>query len=231
MLIYPNAKESGLINMAKDWLLYEKAELPSFRHYQWSSVETSFGYGQDWKWVEKITDHPIDKLIRRPTGGGIVKHGEDWTYCLVIPSVHHAFSMPPLDLYKEVHLCISSALAKQDLMTTLQPCPKEKGKIIPGDCFEEPVGWDLMNFGSSTKVAGAAMKRSRKGVLLQGTIIMDKSWKLKREKFQESLIHLISEMLKETTDQVDWPNNNSPEIEKVYNQFASLEWKKNRIRN
>jgi lipoate-protein ligase A len=88
-----------------------------------------------------------------------------------------------------------------------------------------------MNFGSSKKVAGAAMKRSRKGVLLQGTIIMDKSWKLKREKFQESLIHLISEMLKETTDQVDWPNNNSPEIEKVYNQFASLEWKKNRIRN
>jgi lipoate-protein ligase A len=50
------------------------------------------------------------------------------------------------------------------------------------------------------KVAGAAMKRSRKGVLLQGTIIMDKSWKLNREKFQESLIHFISEMLKETTD-------------------------------
>jgi hypothetical protein len=75
------------------------------------------------------------------------------------------------------------------------------------------------------------MKRSRKGVLLQGTIIMDKSWKLNREKFQESLIHFISEMLKETIDQVDWPNNNSTEIEKVYNQFASLEWKKNRIRN
>jgi hypothetical protein len=75
------------------------------------------------------------------------------------------------------------------------------------------------------------MKRSRKGVLLQGTIIMDKSWKLNREKFQESLIHFISEMLKETTDQVDWPDNNSSDIEKVYNQFASLEWKKNRIRN
>jgi hypothetical protein len=60
---------------------------------------------------------------------------------------------------------------------------------------------------------------------------MDKSWKLNREKFQESLIHFISEMLKETTDQVDWPDNNSSDIEKVYNQFASLEWKKNRIRN
>ena len=136
----------------------------------------------------------------------------------------------PLDLYKEVHLCISSALAKQDLMTTLQPCPKEKGKIIPGDCFEEPVGWDLMNFDSS-KRSLELMKRSRKGVLLQGTIIMDKLWKLNRGKFQESLIHFISDMLKETIEQVDWPNNNSSEIEKVYNQFASLEWKKNRIRN
>ena len=52
MLIYPNAKESGLINMAKDWLLMTQQNF-SFRHYQWSSMETSFGYGQDWKWVEK----------------------------------------------------------------------------------------------------------------------------------------------------------------------------------
>lgn len=231
MLIYPNAKESGLINMAKDWLLFEKADLPSFRHYHWSSKETSFGYGQDWKWVEKITNKSVEKLIRRPTGGGIVKHEDDWTYCLVIPGVHHAFSMPPLDLYKQVHLCISSALAKQDLVTTLQPCPKEKGKIIPGDCFEEPVGWDLMSFDSSKKIAGAAMKRSRKGVLLQGTIIMDKSWTLSRKKFQESLIHYISEMLNEKIDHVNWPNNVSSDIDKLQNQFATLEWKKNRIRN
>ena len=173
----------------------------------------------------------VEKLIRRPTGGGIVKHGDDWTYCLVIPGVHHAFSMPPLDLYKQVHLCISSALAKQDLVTTLQPCPKEKGKIIPGDCFEEPVGWDLMGFDSSKKIAGAAMKRSRKGVLLQGTIIMDKSWTLSRKKFQESLIHYISEMLNEKIDHVNWPNNVSSDIDKLQNQFATLEWKKNRIRN
>ena len=231
MLIYPNAKESGLINMAKDWLLFEKADLPSFRHYHWSSKETSFGYGQDWKWVEKITNKSVEKLIRRPTGGGIVKHGDDWTYCLVIPGVHHAFSMPPLDLYKQVHLCISSALAKQDLVTILQPCPKEKGKIIPGDCFEEPVGWDLMSFDSSKKIAGAAMKRSRNGVLLQGTIIMDKSWTLSRKKFQESLIHYISEMLNEKIDHVNWPNNVSSDIDKLQNQFATLEWKKNRIRN
>ena len=74
------------------------------------------------------------------------------------------------------------------------------------------------------------MKRSRKGVLLQGTIIMDKSSRLNREKFQESLIHFISDMLKEKIEQVDWLNNNSSEIEKVYHQFASLEWKKNRIK-
>jgi lipoate-protein ligase A len=113
----------------------------------------------------------------------------------------------------------------------LQPCPKEKGKIIPGDCFEEPVGWDLMSFDSSKKIAGAAMKRSRKGVLLQGTIIMDKSWTLSRKKFQESLIHYISEMLNEKIDHVNWPNNVSSDIDKLQNQFATLEWKKNRIRN
>ena len=43
--------ESGVKNMATDWWLFENAKVPSFRHYQWKQVETSFGYGQDWQWV------------------------------------------------------------------------------------------------------------------------------------------------------------------------------------
>ena len=45
----------------------------------------------------------------------------------------------------------------------LQPCPcKLNG--IPGDCFEEPVGKDLMTENGKVKLAGAAMKKSKKAV-------------------------------------------------------------------
>jgi hypothetical protein len=38
-------------------------------------------------------------------------------------------------------------------------------------------------------------------------------------------------MLNEKIDHVNWPNNVSSDIDKLQNQFATLEWKKNRIRN
>ena len=98
MLTLPYAKETGLKNMATDWWLFENAVTPTFRHYQWTEPEISFGYGQDWKWAEQETSTEIDHLIRRPTGGGIVKHGKDWTYCLVLPIMHDSFKMAPLDL-------------------------------------------------------------------------------------------------------------------------------------
>ena len=231
MFLYPNAIEDGLMNMARDWLLFDQADSPSFRHYQWSSMETSFGYGQDWEWVEEITGISVDQLIRRPTGGGIVKHGKDWTYCLVIPRTHQSFFIQPLDFYKEVHLCIASAFARQHIVTTLQPCPTNKEKMIPGDCFQEPVGWDLMNVDFSKKVAGAAMKKSRKGLLLQGTILIDKTWALNKQKFQESLTHCLADMVEEKIERANWTSKFSNQMEKLHQQFSSLDWKKKRIRS
>ena len=145
MQVYPKSKDIGIKNMATDWWLFENSDKPSFRHYQWTEPETSFGYGQNWKWVEQVTSVSVNELIRRPTGGGIVRHGQDWTYCMILPRGHDSFRIPPLDLYKKVHQCIGKALAEEGLETELQPCPAQKGKVIPGDCFQEPVGWDLMN--------------------------------------------------------------------------------------
>ena len=87
-LTYPDWSEGGPENMATDWWLFEKAAseaTPKFRAYSWASEEISFGYGQKWEWVEEVTGASIQNLVRRPTGGGIVRHGKDWTYCLVLP--------------------------------------------------------------------------------------------------------------------------------------------------
>lgn len=230
MRIYPKAKDTGIQNMATDWWLFENARVASFRHYQWTLAETSFGYGQNWEWVERTTSISINHLIRRPTGGGIVRHDNDWTYCLVLPIKHESFQIPPLDLYKQVHQCIAKALAKKDLLTNLQPCTGQKGKIIPGDCFEEPVGWDLMNFDCSKKIAGAAMKRSRKGLLLQGTIVMEKDWGIDQWAFEKDFTQFLSQMLGEQNEEVNWPQNMYLERNNIFRHFCSLEWKKQRKR-
>ena len=104
--------------MAADWWLFlEEGERshPSFRHYAWFAPEISFGYGQDWDWVQKQIGPDADKIVRRPTGGGIVRHGKDWTYCLVLPNGHPSFSMPALDLYEKIHQAMFRCLKAQDL--------------------------------------------------------------------------------------------------------------------
>ena len=70
--ILPKRVETGPENMAADWWLFlEEGErsYPSFRHYGWVAPETSFGYGQDWDWVQKQIGPDADKIVRRPTGG------------------------------------------------------------------------------------------------------------------------------------------------------------------
>lgn len=228
MLVYPTSTDSGINNMATDWWLFENAESPLFRHYKWKINETSFGYGQDWEWVEKVTSLSVNQLIRRPTGGGIVKHGKDWTYCLVIPKNHKSFTISPLDFYKYVHQSIGKALKKQEIITNLQPCPAVKGRVIPGDCFEEPVGWDLMDFHTNVKIAGAAMKRSRKGLLLQGTIFVNNEWGLDHEEFYSNLVVFFGEMLGDKELREASLDTSIEERKIVSKQFSQLCWKKER---
>ena len=79
----------------------------------------------------------------------------------------------------------------------LQPCPARKQTSIPGDCFTEPVGWDLGDDEESEeKIAGAAMKRSRQGILLQGTIAFIQKWKVQKEELRLQIIQTYQNLYK-----------------------------------
>ena len=72
------------MNMAIDEALLETAVIPTIRFYRWRSPALSFGY------FGKFSDVAIyaaeRDLVRRWTGGGIVFHGDDLTYSIVIPA-------------------------------------------------------------------------------------------------------------------------------------------------
>ena len=231
LVVFPKRVEKGIQNMATDWWTFENLSAPTFRHYEWKNKEYSFGYGQDWRWVENKTGKSINELVRRPTGGGIVKHGFDWTYCFSIPRKHLSFDIAPLDFYKQIHLAIKYALDNQEIHVRLQPCPAQKQKSIPGDCFTEPVGWDLIDEESEEKIAGAAMKRSRQGILLQGTIAFIQKWKVQKEELRSQIIQNLSVFLKEDrVEYANWPNSFVAERKKIADWFCSLDWKRHRKR-
>jgi lipoyl(octanoyl) transferase len=160
-LLQENKPRSAAENMAVDEMLLFTVDSPVFRSYRWIRPSVSFGYFTPWKVV--VSQYPERDLVRRWTGGGIVEHGEDFTYSLVFPTGSKLLATG--ELYRWVHLAIESLLRKSG-------CPVEMA-LIPdpvqsGACFEKAVEFDLKLQGE--KIAGAAIRRNRKGLLLQGSV-------------------------------------------------------------
>ncbi len=153
-------------NMALDEALLEampRLQKPVLRFYGWTEPAASFGYFQRFSEVASAT--LLRPLVRRPTGGGIVPHDADWTYSLAFPAGHEWYELKAVESYQRVHEWIQSAFARLDIPTELAPCCK---KSAPGQCFVGHEKSDLLWHGK--KIAGAAQRRTREGLLIQGSV-------------------------------------------------------------
>jgi lipoate-protein ligase A len=136
---------------------------PVLRFYSWTQPAVSFGYFQKYSDIERMTT--LRPLVRRPTGGGLVPHDADWTYSLVFPPGHEWYSLSAKDSYRRVHEWIRDAFAVLNLTTTLAPACS---KSLPGQCFQGYEMFDVLWRGQ--KIAGAAQRRTRAGLLIQGSV-------------------------------------------------------------
>jgi lipoyl(octanoyl) transferase len=153
-------------NMALDEALLEampRLNHPVLRFYGWTEPAASFGYFQRYSEVQRLT--PLRPLVRRPTGGGIVPHDADWTYSLIWPASHPWYSLAAIESYRRVHEWIQAAFVKLDLPTDLA---LQAVKTGPGQCFAGFERFDLLYRGR--KIAGAAQRRTRQGLLIQGSV-------------------------------------------------------------
>ena len=220
-------KETGAENMATDmWLLSQTKTWggPIFRRYGWSCPQITFGYGQKASWVEKETGQKRTVLIRRPTGGGIVSHGTDLTYCLILPRGSTGEKMSPMEFYGLLHQCWGEALDEQNISNRLMPCPKTSRGGIPGDCFREPVGRDLMDQAGEKKLGGAAMKRTRNGVLIQGSLELGNWPALDHERIERKFLQQMAIELEESIAPIEWPSELAIERRKLVKSFTSINW-------
>jgi lipoate-protein ligase A len=157
-----NVPRDGPANMALDEAIVRSVQSSGavLRIYLWADVWTTFGYFTPWKDV--LERYPETRAVRRWTGGGIVRHERDLTYSLCLPPTQ---TPPNIRIYAEVHYALARALraANPSVAVLIEP-PKRGGKV----CFDNPVSFDLAI--AQKKVAGAALRRNRIGILLQGTI-------------------------------------------------------------
>ena len=151
------------LNMALDEVLLGRAAGPLLRIYGWARPAVSFGY------FGKVADAeaawPGRELVRRWTGGGIVPHGADVTYTLIVPRGCAFFRTGAAESYRAIHERIAALLAAHGQAVRVAAVA---GAKISDACFDNPARYDLL--GENGKIAGAAQRRTRAGLLHQGSV-------------------------------------------------------------
>jgi lipoate-protein ligase A len=170
-LILDSGTGQAAENMACDEALLEAASLlahPALRLYGWLKPAATFGYFQRYAGVSALTN--LRPLLRRPTGGGLVPHDNDWTYSVAIPPSDPWYELKAVESYRRVHQWVQAAFRELGVSATLSPCRLPEGR---GQCFVGAEQFDLLHNGS--KIAGAAQRRRKDGLLIQGSIQASKT--------------------------------------------------------
>lgn len=233
--VLPTRTGGAAENMALDFLLlqrYPRALAPRFRHYGWHRPAFTFGYSQKFAFVQSQLppDGPFE-LCRRPTGGGLVDHRDDWTYALLIPRGHPLEDVRATQSYREVHEALASALRIQGSAAVIKQArdPETAGGGPAGVCFQRSEIYDVVHGTTGKKIAGAAQKRNKRGLLFQGSI-----WRpaagaaIDWDRFHEDFIAHLAAILDAAPSPTPWPDFQEDELSALIEQYSSPAWNEER---
>src|SRR5213593_2214193 len=134
-------------NMAVDDVLLRTAAQRGralLRVYAWLKPAISIGYFQKFPGGD-------NEVVRRPTGGGLVYHGDDTTFTVVVPPGHRLHKLTTGEAYCAIHEAVAKAAGATILATGNTP----RGTY---ECFQQPVAGDVVADGR--KLAGGAQRRN-----------------------------------------------------------------------
>lgn len=224
-------------NMALDFLLlqrYPGPAVPRFRHYEWRGPAFTFGFSQKIEFVRANlpADETVD-LCRRPTGGGIVDHRNDWTYALVLPRGHPLYEARATQSYRAVHECLAETLRAlgqpAEVKIACEPGvsdPDLPGETLakPGVCFQRAELYDVVNSATGAKIAGAAMKRNKHGQLFQGSIEKASAGPVDWDDFAARFTAALGRALGNEPLETPWPELHEDAVAGLTEQYSSAEW-------
>ena len=135
---------SAAFNMALDEALLltaAKRGRPLLRIYSWERPSVSLGYFQ------KFPAHLAGpkEIVRRPTGGGLVYHGDgvDTTYTVVSPPDHRLYSMSTEEAYCAIHKAVAVTIGSHSQITNHPlTCSADRLRMFPKTCgWRRRGGW------------------------------------------------------------------------------------------
>lgn len=200
-------------NMARDLALLGQATgllaKAQLRFYGWERECSS--HGCLLPVAEAMARFPGLPTVQRPTGGGVLRHGfgRDFTYCLCVPypagypkqgalPERHLLRLGVGESYCAIHKALAWALESLDTGLHVRlargaECGLAPGQP-PGPCFTAPTPGDILESETGEKVAGAAQKRTRRGLLQQGSIVLPEALasSIEGEALAKAFAHALS---------------------------------------
>lgn len=228
----PTRNNAAAGNMAADFMLlqrYPDEHALRFRAYGWHRPAFTFGYSQKVAFVRaQLPGDDAVELCRRPTGGGVVDHRFDWTYALVIPRGHPAYDLRAVESYASIHRALAEALQVQQVDAVVKETCDPAGEDAPcgpGVCFTRAERYDVIRADTAAKLAGAAQKRNKHGLLFQGSVSRaalgrEIDW----DAFEQHVTGNLARRLEAETREVGWPDWSEDEFDGLVEQYASPEW-------
>lgn len=175
--VIDSGTNSPMINMMRDEKLLDGlsyAPRPIFHTYDWEAPSATYGY----------FNHPLQslnpkaisqfglQLAKRPTGGGVIFHQFDLAFSFLLPTCHALFSLNTLANYQLINAIVAEvvtqflptppALAQQEVQSQKSP--------LQGFCMAALTIYDVSVAGR--KVAGAAQRKTKQGLLHQSSICL-----------------------------------------------------------
>ena len=177
--VWRDAAADGPTNMAADECLAAAAVSRGglvIRLYRWETTTVSLGAFQPIAAAQACAAIAGIPLVRRPSGGGAIVHGSDFTYAAAIPK-QHPWGASAQPLYDALHGAMVETLRAWGVETRLSdPDPMAEGEFF---CFDRRAGGDLVadrpEAGAEPrgiKLMGSAQRRLADAVLQHGSLLL-----------------------------------------------------------
>ncbi len=108
------------------------------------------------------------ETAKRPTAGGISFHFNDFPFSLILPRTIPLVEQKPDEIYHYIHSLVLLALQKTFPKETFSFVLVKQKPENTSFCLASPVPYDIAYKGE--KIAGGALRRTKKGLLYQGFI-------------------------------------------------------------
>lgn len=164
-------------HMVRDSSLLETLsdeQLCLLHFYQWQAPSATYGYfcrPEQLLHIKNCRDYSLE-LARRPTGGGITFHEFDLAFSVLLTAAHPRYCFNTLDSYRAIHSVILRVIAR--FQGTPPELLQQESSPLSSSCrhfcMAKPTIYDLLI--CNRKVAGGAQRRTKKGILHQGTIAL-----------------------------------------------------------